>query len=240
MFLTTFAVPCAACDHTEKIADLLSRTIKDSERAFTDCKVWRADPAKTIVAVAALQKLSASGQPSTFDHGVYGLSVFVVTTGDGEILHRFVESDWLTSDAISLSGISIDTVRYRLANDVTAFGVRTTRSNPGAEVTTLDLYVAGAGNLTRVLKGLNVVSHFSESRHDHDCYHASETDRTVAIAKSNTRGYADLVIREKNVVTEPKRSRGECTMKETRFAGRYLLRFDGNIYPKPKALQIEY
>lgn len=115
-----------------------------------------------------------------------------------------------------------------------------TRGNPGAEVTTLDLYVAGAGNLKRVLKGLNVVSHFSQSRHDHDCYHASETDRTVAIAKSNTHGYADLVIKEKNVVTKSKRTRGVWTVTKTRFAGRYLLRFDGNIYPKPQALKDEY
>ena len=171
---------------------------------------------------------------------MYDLSVFVVTTGDGEIPYRFVENESLTSDAIYLQSISIDTARYRLANDVTAFGVRATRGNPGAEVTTLDLYVASAGNLKRVLKGLNVVSHFSQSRHDHDCYHASETDRTVAIAKSNTRGYADLVIQEENVVTEPKRTRGECTVTETRFARRYLLRFDGNIYPKPQALQVEY
>ena len=118
---------------------------------------------------------------------MYGLSVFVVTTGDCEILHRFVESDWLTSDAISLSGISIDTVSYRLANDVTAFGVRTTRGNPGVEVTTLDLYVAGAGNLKRVRKGLNAVSQQSESRYGHGCHHASTTDRTVAIATSNLR-----------------------------------------------------
>ena len=240
LLLMVFALPCSAdCDtQVERIADLLSRFTKHSERAFADCKVWPADPGKTIVAVAALQKLSSSGQISTLDDGVYALKVFVVTSGDGEILHRFVEDDALPSDSISLSGIAIDTARYRLASGVLAFGLRATQGNPRVEIIELDLYVASPDGLKRVLKGLRVVSRYSE-QNTANCYRNDETELTIAVAKSTTRGYADLVIREKNVVTEPKRTRGECTMTKTRFARRYLLRFDGKSYQLPQAMKDE-
>ena len=244
LLFAVFALPCVAdCDtRVEKISDLVSQSTKNSERAFADCKVWPADPARTIVAVAALRQRSASGQPSTPDDGVYGLSVFVVTSSDGEILHRFIDNDALPSDAISLGGIAIDTARYRLGNGVLAFGVTATRGNPRVEITSLDLYVAGSGGLQRVLKGLNVVRRFSEQQLA-NCYRNDETERTIAIAKSSTHGYADLLLTAKNSmsepVTEPKPSAGHCASTLTLSTKRYLLRFDGKRYQLPRAMKDE-
>ena len=244
LLLMVFALPCSAdCDtQVERIADLLSRFTKHSERAFADCKVWPADPGKTIVAVAALQKLSSSGQLSTLDDGVYGLSVFVVSGSDGKILHRFVEDDALPSDSISLSGIAIDTARYRLATSVLAFGVRATQGNPRVEIIGLDLYVPSPDGLKRVLKGLRVVSRYSEQR-TANCYRNDETERMIAIARSTTRGYADLVLTEKHVITQPvtvrKPPAGQCASTQTSSTSRYLLRFDGKSYQIPQAMKDE-
>ncbi|MGO1071163.1 hypothetical protein [Lysobacter sp. CA199] len=199
------------------------------------CKVWPASPDKTLLAVR-LRHEAASGQ----DAETADLEVLVVDSARPRILQRYRENGALTSDAIRISSVTLDTARYLLNESATAFGVRidysgSSRPNPYGS-TVMNLYAASGGTLRPVLRKLEV----SRERGEWDTQCAGEFEsakRTVAIDAKRDHGYAGLLVSSvedtrRNVV-EGK----ECAdVPGARKKRSVRLSFDGREYAVPADL----
>jgi len=234
-------VSCAEC---EGLFDQLNKSLgypeSETEGYFAACKVWPADANKTIVALAHFQKGSSYGEPSSWGEGLWDLDMLIVKTDSGEIQHRLFQKGAVSSEAIRFIGIDIDTARYQLAPTTIAFGIRANFGGP-ADVETLSLYVIQQNKLKPILSKLIMLANYGE---DHvECPSWSRATRTLAIAKTVSNGYADLILQEKKVEQDmvdddTNEISPGCTVEETKSSQRYTLRFDGNTYIVPiKELQ---
>lgn len=207
----------------------------DSAVYRADCKIWPADPSKTIVALARYQANSSMSSPPS-DDGLYDLDVVVAQTTSGDILQRIFQKGALVSDALYLKTITIDTGRYDLAPDVRAFGVRAMRGNPHADFETLNLYVARNDELRPLLQNLVTLKLFGEPQGLGGCSHSSETKRTLTMAKTKQHGFADLLVLETGIEQEQTVVHDGCQIDENKSAHHYELRFDGTSYGVPEQL----
>jgi hypothetical protein len=238
LLLSLTQLSYAKCEGlTETLNEKLGYLSNETEGYFSACKIWPADAGKTIVALAHFQKGSSITVPPDSSDGLYDLDVLVVKTDSGEIQHHLFQKGVLSSDAISFSGIDIDTARYQLAPGVIAFGLRFNRGGP-AEVQTIRLYVIQQKKLKQILSKLSMVEYFSEAQVD--CPHSSNVRRTLAVAGTANHGYADLVLQEKMIVGDPVRTKSDCTVKKWQNSHRYILHFDGDTYVVPQELQSAY
>ncbi len=209
----------------------------DTRGYIADCKVWPAHPDRTIVALAHFQEGSGFSHPSTSNEGLYDLDVLIVKTGTDEVLYRLQQKGALTSDAIALREVAIDTGRYTLARDAAAFGVRANRRKPHAEIQSIRLYVVQGSKLKQVMGKLKTIESFGENQGLADCTRSSDARRTLALASTSSHGHADLIVQEKLTTVEPVEAKAGCDMKEERITRRYRLRFDGAAYVVPPDLQ---
>jgi hypothetical protein len=228
----------ADCEATlHQVSKTLNYPQDESVRFFADCRIWPADPGKTIVALAYFQAGSYFGSPPIEGEGLYDLDVVVVSTARGDILQRHFQKGALASDAIALKTITIDTGRYVLTPRVLAFGVRAMRGNPHVDLETLNLYVTRNNELESVLAGLVTYSLFGEPQGPDGCSRSSETKRTLAVAKTGNQGLGNLVVQQKVIEQEQKTVNDTCEIDETKSTQRYVLRFDGKQYVMPKLLR---
>lgn len=201
---------------------------------FATCKVWPANPARTL----AVLPLPQPG--GTDEDRVYDVEVLVADSQSGKVVaHRF-EKAAITSDAIMLRGLALDTAAWRLTPQVTAFGTRTTlegssRVNPFSQ-TTLSLYVVDGATLRKVVDGLATQS--SGGEWDGNCAGSfTDTSRIVSVGAPGKDGYASLVVSEKTTTTTNKPTRNDCASKERTSRGANVtLEYDGARYALPKAL----
>ncbi|VVE76377.1 PA3715 family protein [Pandoraea sputorum] len=198
------------------------------------CKVWPANPAQTL----AVLPLPQTG--STDDDKVYDVEIVVADSQSGKIVaHRF-EKSALTSDAVVLRSVSLDTAPWRLAPQITAFGVRagyegSSRVNPFSQ-TTLSLYVIDGATLRKIVD--NLATQVGGGEWDGNCAGSfSDTSRAISVGPVGKAGYAVLVVSEKTVTTTNKPTRNDCASKES-MAKRpnVSLEYDGTRYAVPKAL----
>lgn len=201
------------------------------------CKVWPASPDKTLLAVP-LQHEAATG----LDVDTADLEVLVVDSARPRILQRYRENEALTSDAVQITALTLDTARYKLDERTTAFGLRigysgSSRANPYSS-TVLNLYAADAdGQLRPVLSKLEV----EKERGEWDTNCAGEFEsvrRTVAIDPKRDHGYAGLRV---NSVTERRRNvaKGkDCADVPGKTEKRSArLTYDGRRYAVPEELR---
>ncbi|QWP78661.1 hypothetical protein J5226_09810 [Lysobacter sp. K5869] len=199
------------------------------------CKVWPASPDKTLLAVR-LRHDQASGEVDVAD-----LEVLVADSAKPRILQRYRENDALTSDAVRISSVTLDTARYRLDDKTTAFGVRVTysgssRVNP-YESTVLALYVGDGAKLRPVLSNLEVA--LDRGEWDGNCAGEFETvQRTVAIDAKRDHGFAGLLV---NSVSQARRNSSrndDCEdISAPKRKSSDRLPFDGQRYVVPSALR---
>lgn len=229
----------------EGLADKLNAELYPVENEardmrFSTCKVWPFDPSKSIVALVHFQEGSSFAVPPNKTEGLYDLTVLLVSSDSGKILNRLVQEGEFTSDAIMLNGISIDTAPYNLAKNIRAFGVRAGFSNSSAlnsiVFEKISLYVLQGSSLKPVLGGLVVTEKLVEQ--NGDCNISSTvTNRTLAIAETTTRGYADLILREKKIKDTESREKGECKQIQKALSKNYVLHFTGESYALPGEIQ---
>lgn len=204
------------------------------DAALATCKAWPANPAQTLAVLPLPQK------GNTDDEGVYDVDVLVADSQSGKILaHRF-ETAALTSDAVALQSLALDTAQYRLTPQQLAFGMRavfngSSRVNPYTQ-TTLSLFVVDGATLRKVVNNLNIEQGTGEW--DGNCDgQFSETSRTVAIGPAGANGYAKLIVNEKVDASTNKRRGDDC--KTTNSPSRrkaVTLEYDGRQYGLPKGL----
>ncbi len=211
--------------------------------AFAKCRVWPADRSKTIVVLAFFKTgdLSASSETSG------DLDVLVVKTGSGDALHRLTQKSALGSNP---GAIAIDTANYELARGVRAFGVRTSYATASSDTLyehrateTINLYLPQGNSLKEILHNLIVNDaeigeygiRYEEPAEGFVCGYGTIVTRTLATAKTNSHGYADLVLNERKIDRQQFLAKGSCDRVEDTLSSsrQYLLRFDGNNYVIP-------
>lgn len=98
---------------------------------------------------------------------------------------------------------SIDTGRFWLTKKVRAFGIRyrigTTRY--GSQQV-LDLYVVDGRSIKPVLQGLVLQDVAEACGDDGKCTYIFDNNRSIDIAKTNHNGYADIIVREKDLASQ--------------------------------------
>lgn len=204
------------------------------DAAYAACKVWPANPALTIAVLPLPQK------GATSDGTVYDVEVLVADSKSGALVVHSYEPSAITSDAVSLEGIALDTAPWQLTPQLLGFGVKTSfqgssRVDP-FENTNLSLYVVDGVKLRRVLSNLTTRQSSGES--DGDCAGKfSVTSRAISVGRAGHGGYATLVVGEKTVVTTKKKDGQECASKDSAAKrASVTIEYDGSRYAVPAGL----
>jgi hypothetical protein len=195
-------------------------------------KPWPGDPSRTIVALALPEE--SAGNADNEDAQSFALELLVMKTGSGEVIQRYHEDNAFASDAFEFDGIALDTADYAVKSSIRAIGVRASYDHSGAssaDQTTLRLFLPKGRSLKSLLAPLVVSSDSGEGQSDCSS-DSSRSVSTVAIGKTFTHGYADLIVRENTTSSKTE----NC--KETHSASTkvWTLRFDGRQYPVPPDL----
>lgn len=162
---------------------------------YADC---RKDPADTRHAIVALAYHATDGDAQD-DNGAddYDLDVAVVDIASGDILAHRHEPNGITSDAVSLNHVWLDTARYDLAPGRRAFGVRSSNSahcwQCVYDITTLSLYLRD-GKQVRKLLTTTVEETSNSEGAGGDAADTSTTSSVLCIGHDRHHGLADIVM----------------------------------------------
>ncbi|WP_027165186.1 hypothetical protein [Mesorhizobium sp. WSM3224] len=201
------------------------------------CKIWPAHDDLLLVAVPLMD----SSQPSDYAHAG-DIELLIVDRKSRQVRQRLLQAGLMNDDAIAIRKVELDTGRYALAPDVTAFGLRIEMANnslpdPFSE-TDLRLYAVGGDSLRMVLDGLVVAGNGGEG--DTNCagsFHTSQVSLAMSPAKHH--GYHDITVVERMDTDNPlPDNNGECQSHPGKSVKRtYRLRYDGSRYAYPAALK---
>lgn len=197
------------------------------------CKQWPARPELLLLAVPLWTAIDPDGL-STGD-----LEVIVADIDRASVRARYREHGRLDSDAWYFNGVSLDTARYQLTDDLRAFGTRvefrgSSRVNPRRE-SSLTLYVLREHTLEPVLQQLIVDT--SAAEWDGRCTGEwAQLQRMVAVVPGKGSGWADLAVRSLTTRSTTRDIEGECVESETKSSTVDRIRFDGRAYPIPARL----
>lgn len=195
------------------------------------CKAWPASPDKTLIAVMLQHQ-------NTFDdEGSADLELLVADSARERIAQRYRENDALQSDAIRITGVALDTARYRLNESTTAFGVRvnsanSSRANPYSG-TRMSLYVLDGAKIRPVLRDVEMEADNGEwdTRCDGE-FHSSRS--TLAVDGKRDHGYAGLILRTVDKSMRQSLKGEECVDGGAETDTRsQRLSYDGREYSKP-------
>lgn len=218
-------------DHLNTVLKQLK--IKKSEiheKLFTQ-KILPYDKSKSVLVIP---KYDINEQDNEgHDYFVLDAYIVVIDNATGKIICKFIEPNAWTSDALMLTGISIDTGLYHLNTTTRAFGIRvdytgSSRPNPFSE-THLSLYVADKNSLKQVLKNYSI----SRSGGEWDTNCAGEfEDRnsTFDIAKVQTNNYNNITVRSTIIKSVSTPTNDDCVSKETTKKATSKLIFNGKEY----------
>lgn len=229
---------------------------QDSGLNITRCKVWSADPSKTIVVFIE-------------DNGIkdasFNLDVMLVNSQSGEVIARKKEKNAIQreNELINLSAgmlvqLDIDTEPYKLNQQVSAFGIRIYYdyylSGTQYYAQYLNLYTFQNNNLTRVINNLEVEhSIFNEEKDPIHLNWIGGIDKlivTLSLSQNHTNGFADIIVSEKRDFITSENSHSKCVlpkrapMSECVPKGSpkyvFILHYDGKKYVIPKRHDIQY
>lgn len=231
------ALAFADCDsQLPKWAKALHPTLTfDTEHSV--CKVSPADPGRTLAALTFVESGDADGDAT------YGLEVLSADSKTGAIKSHVYQSGAINSDAIQFRTLSLDTARYQLAAGVRAFGVRmeytgSSRVNPYS-ATVLNLYVEEGQKLRKVLDDLKTSE--SNGEWDGNCEgDFSQTNRTLSIGKTASKGFATLVLDSKSVASHSVPKGDDCDNTDDKpELKKTELSYNGSAYDVPKELNFQ-
>lgn len=198
------------------------------------CRVWPAHPELTLAAIPLMAQ-----QYSDYDR-IGDLELLVLDSTSLDVKQRLRLPERMNDDAIQITGLALDTARWKVTPDQTAFGLRVTRTgssrvNPYSE-DALSLFVIENNQLRAVLNG--IVLENSTGEWDGNCvgtFH--DIKRTLALAPDSHNGYTDIRVNEKNVESTAYTDANEqCASKDKPGKASWVLRYDGKQYAIPKEL----
>lgn len=211
----------------EPILKQLGLTEKELKEEFWAEKALPYAPAQTVVVVPKL-----IGE----DEGMFTLNaiVVVVNSQTGKIIQQFQEENTVFSDAVYISGFTIDTAPYMLTKEIRAFGIRakyygSSNPNPYSEVQ-LSLFIQEGAILRRILKDYVVES--SAGEWNMECDGRFEDLKAIlSFETEKTKGYFNLVIKERSSVRTTERIKGECEEKIVKNPEKKrVLHYNGKSY----------
>lgn len=215
----------------------IALTAADGDTPGLVCKMWPAKDGLLLVAVPLID----SAKSSDGEH-VGDIELLVVDSKSLQVRQRLLQPGLMNDDAIAIRKVEFDTGRYRLAPDVTAFGLRIemanhSQPNPFAE-TDLRLYALDGDALRMVLDGLVVADNGGEG--DTNCagsFHSSQV--SLAMSPARHHFYHDIKVVEQADTDNPSPDKnGECQSHPGKSVKRtYRLRYDGSRYQAPAALK---
>lgn len=159
--------------------------------------------------------------------------IIVIDNATGKIIHKLIEPNAWTSDAVVLSSISIDTGLYVLNKTTRAFGIRvnysgSSRPNPYSE-TNLSLYIIDKNSLKKVLNDYTISK--SSGEWDTNCAGKFEdANSTFDIDKSQSHNFNTIIVKTKIVKTVNVPTKEDCIAKESIKKETSKLIFNGKEY----------
>ena len=159
--------------------------------------------------------------------------ILIVNTITEQITHKYSENG-LTSDALQLTEITIDTARYIVSEDTRAFGVKVfyyanSKGSPYSN-TTMALFVKSEDSLNKILNHYDIMEYNGEW--DGFCYgEFTDVKNTLIMSKEKTNGYFDIIVNSAITNTENHEDEnGDCISKESKTISKLLLKFNGKVY----------
>lgn len=168
------------------------------------------------------------------DEGMYTVRNYILITDEkGNIKNKYYDPEEITSDAVGLSGITIDTGLYTVSKDIRAFGIRVSfrgQSKPNPYSTEeLSLFYRENGSLKKILNRFEVYSYGGEW--DTRCNGAfHEITSTIDLDKKTTANFTDLIIKTQNINRRTKLIKGDCKDFETSKTTYKTLKFSNGKY----------
>ncbi len=242
------ALMLAACGATQAAgicsSELLAATAVQlkhdpSHTRMQQCAALPGSPGKALMVFG--YRNDGNTDEAYDQEGDFDLDV-VIADADGKMERYFRHADLLEyTDPNQFAGFSIDQAGYQLAPGVRAFAVR---ANNLIHTRIVDmrgerlfLYVDTGKELRPVLSWLPMNSFEGQWI---DCVGGSTTlVRTLAPARTTTRGWRDLVVTtRKTVAVSRRKGEDDCADRNGKpVVSRHLLRYDGNQYVIPAALK---
>ncbi|MDQ0065691.1 hypothetical protein [Chryseobacterium lathyri] len=157
----------------------------------------------------------------------------VITDENGGIKNQYLDPEEITSDAIMLKSITIDTGLYNISSSIRAFGIKISVAN-GSQPNpysseTISLYYPVEKTLKKVLNDLELSRYGAEW--DTRCTGESEGNSSVIMMdKTKTNNFTDLKIKTISVKTISKEAQGDC--KENKISKTFcrILKFKDGKY----------
>ncbi|MBC2655345.1 hypothetical protein H7A76_07830 [Pseudomonas sp. MSSRFD41] len=208
----------------------------DVPGALHVCKAWPAQPGMSISA-------RATPMPGDGDTRSYSLDVALVADDSGWTVASNYKDSALFCDAVAVQGMQIDTARYRLNQAEQAFGLRVLYSHDSNaapyEKSVLTLYRREDKEILPLLEGLVVAERSGEFGWEGQCSgHSRAMRRTLQMGPGQRHGYADLIVRTREIKTERFKGRDGCDSRDLSARNSTLtLHYDGVRYPIPNALK---
>jgi hypothetical protein len=168
----------------------------------------------TILAIPKITKQEIDS--SNNDYYEFDLYVLVVESASGKIKNKFFEQDALTSDAIVLNSLEIDTGLYFLDKNIRAFGIRvnyrgSSGPNPYSK-TDLSLFINDKNSLKRVLENYPISEYHGEW--NMNCFGEFETiESTIDIDKTKSNNFFNLKIKQKIINQINTKFKDDCIDK---------------------------
>ena len=224
------AANASICDSESAIDKVLKQAGKAVNADFMACKVLPHQPEFAVIAVA-------NGDFSEHEgYGEYRLTLIQVNQHTAKIKTLYTDPKIIVSDAITFTGLSLDTAPYQMNPSTRAIGVRleytgSSRVNPYA-LETLSLY--DLDRKQKLLSELDV--NLDRGEWNGRCngeWH--ESNSTLQMLNSKTNGYADIRVTTKTLDKETTDVLGDC--KEVNPINNKFtdtLKFNGRVYQQVK------
>jgi len=157
----------------------------------------------------------------------------VITDENGVIKNQYFDPVEITSDAVMLRSVSIDTGLYNISSGTRAFGVNISVAN-GSQPNpysseTVSLYYPTGKTLKKVLNMFELNTHGGEW--DTRCTGEFRDDHSVIIMdKIKTNNFTDLKIKTISEETESKEVNGDCKENKTSKNSYRILKFKNGKY----------
>ncbi|KMQ60193.1 hypothetical protein ACM46_18375 [Chryseobacterium angstadtii] len=157
----------------------------------------------------------------------------VITDEKGGIKNQYFDPVEITSDAIMLRGLTIDTGLYNISSEIRAFGLKVyvqngSQPNPYSSET-ISLYYPAAQTLKKVLNEFELSRYSGEW--DTRCTGESDDDHSVIMMdKTKTNHFTDLKIKTISVNRKTKEVNGDCKENETSKTSYRILKFKNGKY----------
>jgi len=197
------------------------------QNEFIVSKVWPNNAKETIMVVPEI----INEEEDYFELKTYFL---IVNNETGVIVNKYLDQPNLSSDAIILSHIEIDTAPYLVSENNRAFGIRVhyhtmSQANPYGN-STISLFVKSQGTLKEVLRSYEANNYRAEW--NMRCDGESVAHKKILIMTTNkTNGYYDILVKNEITDTESfEDANGNCNATEKIRTQKTVLQFNGEAY----------